>query len=99
MSINKGFSLIEIMVALGLLVVVGGIATTQYANYTERAKKIGAIEKAMGVCIVDAQVTTKFNNQCRKKRFSYCYRNRWIKYLFLLTQLLAALYTSFCYTG
>ena len=61
---NKGFSLIEIMVALGLLVVVGGIATTQYANYTERAKlgavnaTLGAIEKAMGVCIVDAQVTT-----------------------------------------
>ena len=59
---KKGFSLIEIMVGLGLLVIIGGIATTQYANYTTRAKTgavnatLRSIERAVGVCVVDGQV-------------------------------------------
>ena len=54
---KKGFSLIEIMVGLGLLVIIGGIATTQYGNYTQRAKTsavnstLTAINKAVGVCM------------------------------------------------
>ena len=56
---KKGFSLIEIMVGLGLLVIIGGIASTQYANYTTKAKNgtvnasLRAIESAVGVCIAD----------------------------------------------
>ena len=61
---KKGFSLIEIMVGLGLLVIIGGIATTQYGNYTERAKKgsvtatLTAISNAVGVCIAVGDTAT-----------------------------------------
>ena len=62
---NKGFSLIEIMVALGLIVIIGGIATTQYANYTVKAldgsinATMNAITKAVGVCMaVDNDTST-----------------------------------------
>ena len=54
---NKGFSLIEIMVALGLLVVIGGIAVPQYNEYRKTARTravdatIGQVEQAVGACI------------------------------------------------
>ena len=54
---KKGFSLVEIMVALGLLVVVGGIAVPQYTAYTERARRqavdssVGTIRQAVGACM------------------------------------------------
>ena len=65
---KKGFSLIEIMVGLGLLVIIGGIATTQYANYTDRAKTgainatMDAITKAVGVCMAAENDATKCLN-------------------------------------
>ena len=61
---KKGLSLIEIMVVLGLLVIIGGIATTQYADYTTRAKKgainatMNAITKAVGVCLAAGDTPT-----------------------------------------
>ena len=63
---KKGFSLIEIMVGLGLLIIIGGIASTQYRNFTEQAKKgvvnasLRAIETAVGLCILDG--TTAVTN-------------------------------------
>ena len=53
---NKGFSLIEIMVALGLLVVIGGIAVQQFNEYRKTAKKqainstISQIEQVVATC-------------------------------------------------
>lgn len=66
---KKGFSLIEIMVALGLLVVIGGITGTQYNTYTTKARKqainssLGTVVQAVSACVaIEGNVATCLAN-------------------------------------
>ena len=59
---NKGFSLIEIMVALGLIIVLVGLAIPQYQSYT-RTAKYGVVRTMLTVPYRTMEVESSLGKQ------------------------------------